>query len=522
MRRIEVYDTTLRDGAQTEGITFSLKDKIRISRRLDELGFNYIEGGYPASNDKDEQFFQQVRDLPWQHSTICAFGMTRRKGAQAASDGGVNSLLASGAKIITIVGKASSYQATEVIRAAREENLAMIADTVSWLRSHDRTVFFDAEHFFDGWKEDRAYTLETLRTATESGAASLNLCDTNGGTMPEEIAAAVRDVVQRFDLPVGIHAHNDCGLAVANTLAAVDAGASIVQGTINGFGERCGNADLIVIIANLLLKKHGKYEALLPDSLADLTELSRYVFELLNLSPSNRQPFVGRSAFAHKGGMHVSGIHRDTKAYEHVDPTRVGNQRRILVSELSGRANIIARTAKYNIADNSELLARILEAVVRKENEGYQYEAAEGSFDLLVRKTADLYRPHFERINYQTNVVANQNGALETVATVKLQIGEVVRHEVAEGDGPVDALNAALLKALCPLFPVLREMSLVDYKVRILNSDAGTAASIRVIIESKDQDEVWGTVGVNENVIEASWIALIDSIEYKLAKSFRH
>ena len=520
MRRIQFYDTTLRDGAQTEGISFSLQDKIRLTGRLDRMGFDFVEGGYPASNDKDEQFFQEMREITLDHSVVCAFGMTRRKGTRPEEDEGLRSLLASRAPVVNLVGKSSAYQVTDVIRTTLEENLDMISETVSWLREKGRRVFFDAEHFFDGWKRDPDYSLRTLKTAVDAGAESLNLCDTNGGSMPEEIRAGVSAVATAFDVPIGIHAHNDCGLAIANSLAAVDVGASIVQGTINGFGERCGNADLIVIVANLLLKKGNAYEALLPDSLSKLTEFSHYVYELLNLSPSNRQPYVGKSAFAHKGGMHVSGIHRDTNAYEHVDPARVGNERRVLVSELSGRSNIVARTAKYNISNNHEMLARILDAVVQKEGEGYQYEAAEGSFDLLVRKTVGLYKPHFERLKFQTTVAANQDGVWETLAAVKLRIGNVIRYEVAEGDGPVDALNVALRKALNPIYPELSEMTLVDYKVRILNSEAATAANIRVIIESKDQDELWGTVGVSENVIEASWIALCDSIEYKLAKAF--
>ena len=338
--------------------------------------------------------------------------------------------------------------------------------------------------------------------------------------MPEEIYDGVKSVVENIQIPgeVGIHTHNDCGLAVANSLAAVEAGAGLVQGTVNGFGERCGNANLITIIANLLLKKSGRYEALRPESLARLTELSRFVDELVNVKPSTRQPFVGRSAFTHKGGMHVSGVRRDSSAYEHIPPEAIGNERHVVVSELSGRSNIAARTAKFELGDDPKQLAEILDAVVKKENAGYHFEAAEASFDLLVLKTLGRYRPHFERINFHTNVASDRNGVLETVATVKLKIGNIIRHEVAEGDGPVDALNAAMRKALHPIFPKLGEMSLTDYKVRVLNSEAATAARVRVVIESKDNDEVWGTVGVDENVIEASWIALCDSIEYKLSK----
>ncbi|MDO4586098.1 MAG: citramalate synthase [Planctomycetia bacterium] len=520
MRRILLYDTTLRDGAQTEGITFSLNDKIAMAQRLNELGFDFIEGGYPASNDKDEQFFQQATTMPFQHSTLCAFGMTRRKGILPKDDSGLKSLLDSQAPIITIVGKSSAFQVTNVIQTSLEENLTMIAETIAWLRQNNRRIFFDAEHFFDGWKNNPEYSLLSLKTAVEAGAENVSLCDTNGGSMPEEIAQGVRDVLALIDVPVGIHTHNDCGLAVANSLAAIDAGASLVQGTINGLGERCGNADLITIAANLALKKKGQYEVLQDGSIEQLTKLSRFTYELVNQTPSHRQPFVGKSAFAHKGGMHVSGINRDTCAYEHINPQQIGNERRILISELSGKSNIIARTSKFNISNDNQLLNKILEVVARKENLGYQYEAAEGSFNLLVQKTAGLYRPYFERLNYQTSVIANAEGVFETIATVKLRVKDVIRYEVAEGDGPVNALDAALRKALYPLFPQLMEMSLIDYKVRVLNSDAATAATTRVIIESKDQDETWGTVGVSENVIEASWIALCDSIEYKLWKNF--
>ena len=523
-RRICIYDTTLRDGAQAEGITFSLQDKILVARRLDRLGFDFVEGGYPASNDKDEHFFTQLADSPLKCSTLCAFGMTRRKASDVATDEGIASLVASGAPIITIVGKSSAFQVKEVLRASLKENLAMIDETIRYLAGKKRRIFFDAEHFFDGSKADADYALKAILTAVNAGAESVTLCDTNGGSMPEEIFAGVQTVIQALaesgkeSVMVGIHTHNDCGLAVANSLSAVEAGASLVQGTINGFGERCGNANLVTIIANLLLKKNGRFAALKPESLERLTELSRFVDELVNVKPSTRQPFVGRSAFTHKGGMHVSGVSRDTSAYEHIAPEKVGNQRRVLVSELSGRSNIVARTAKFHIDGNKKLLDDILAAVVQKESQGYFFEAAEASFDLLVRKAMGDFHPHFERISYHTNVASDEKGVLTTMATVKLKIGELVRLEVAEGDGPVDALNVAMRKALHEVFPKLETMSLVDYKVRVLNSEAATAARVRVVIESKDADEVWGTVGVDENVIEASWIALCDSIEYKLAK----
>lgn len=517
MRRIEIYDTTLRDGSQGEGISFSLQDKLLLSSRLDSLGFDYIEGGYPASNEKDCEYFQRVRDLDLGHATVCAFGMTRRKNAAAEDDKGLASLLDSGAAVITIVGKSSAFQATEVLRTAPEENLAMIADSIRFLVAAGREVIFDAEHFFDGWKYDADYSLAALRAAVQAGARMVVLCDTNGGSMPEEVGRITGDVVSALSVPVGIHCHNDCSLAVANSLAAVDAGASQVQGTINGFGERCGNADLIAVIANLALKKSG-YQVLRSDSVEYLTELSRYVYETVNMNYPNQQPFVGRSAFAHKGGMHVSGVARTTASYEHIDPQLVGNERRVLVSELSGRSNIVAVATKHNIRQDPKLMDKILAKVVSKEHAGYQYEAAQGSFDLLVKECAGTFRPHFQRLNYHVTVETDGDNKTTTEATVKIRIGDDIRHEVAEGDGPVNALDAAMRKALNGRFPSLVNVKLVDYKVRVINSEAATAAGVRVVIESADDEEVWGTVGVSENVIEASWIALVDSYEYKLCK----
>lgn len=517
MRRIEIYDTTLRDGSQAEGISFSLQDKLLLTRRLDSLAFDYVEGGYPASNDKDSEYFKQVCQAPLEHAKVCAFGMTRRKGGTVQDDSGLASLLDSGASVITIVGKSSAFQAIEVLRTSLEENLAMITESVRYLRQAGREVIFDAEHFFDGWKQDRDYSLATIRAAAEAGARLVVLCDTNGGSMPEEIGRITAEAVAAIPVGVGIHCHNDCGLAVANSLAAVDAGASHVQGTMNGFGERCGNADLIAVVANLALKKKG-YQVLRPDAVGHLTELSRYVYEMVNMNYPTRQPFVGKSAFAHKGGMHVSGIARVTASYEHIDPQSVGNERRVLVSELSGRSNIVARTTKYNIQHDPKLMDKILAKVVSKEHAGYQYEAAEGSFDLLVKECAGAFRPHFERLNYHVSVETGRDGKITTEATVKIRVGQEVRHEVAEGDGPVNALDAAMRKALNGSFPNLARMQLVDYKVRVINSEAATAAGVRVVIESADDNDVWGTVGVSENIIEASWIALADSYEYKLCK----
>ena len=516
MSRIQIYDTTLRDGSQAEGISFSLQDKLAITERLDSLGFDFVEGGYPASNEKDAQYFQRVCQLPLAHVRVCAFGMTRRKGVKAEGDEGLRALLDSRAKTITIVGKSSLFQVTEVLRTHGEENQAMIRESIAYLVANGREVIFDAEHFFDGWKADAAYSISALRAAAEAGAKMVVLCDTNGGTMPEVISNAVRNVVESVRVPVGIHCHNDCELAVANSLAAVDAGAVQVQGTINGFGERCGNVDLISVIANLALKKG--HEVLVPGGVEHLTELSRYVYEILNMNFRPHQPFVGKSAFAHKGGMHVSGIARNTAAYEHIVPESVGNERRVLVSELSGRSNLMAMTQRHKIPNDSKLMETILAQVVALEHAGYQFEAADGSFDLLVRKCQGSFRPHFERLSYHVNVETNAQGEIRTEATVKIRIGDEVCHEVAEGDGPVNALDAAMRKALHGRYPALGKLHLVDYKVRVINSEAGTAAGVRVVIESQDESDVWGTVGVSENVIEASWIALVDSFEYKLWK----
>ncbi|MBN2021337.1 MAG: citramalate synthase [Pirellulales bacterium] len=517
MSRIEIYDTTLRDGAQGEGISFSLQDKLLLTERLDSLGFDYVEGGYPGSNEKDFQYFRRVAEMDLRHAKVAAFGMTRRKGIPAEDDPGLTVLLESGAAVVTLVGKTSVFQVEQVLQTTLPENVAMIGQSVERIAGAGREVIFDAEHFFDGWKADPAYALRAVRAAADAGASRIVLCDTNGGTMPEEISEITHAAAAELSVPVGIHCHNDCDLAVANSLAAVRAGATHVHGTINGFGERCGNADLIAVIANLAVK-YGGYNVLGRSGVERLTELSRFVYETVNTSYRANQPFVGKSAFAHKGGMHVSGVARNATSYEHIEPERVGNERRILVSELSGRSSIVELTTKYDIQHDARLMEKILARVVSMENAGYQFEAAEGSFDLLVKKCAGTYRPHFERLAYHVNVETRGESKTRTEATVKIRVGDEIHHEVAEGDGPVNALDAAMRKALNGSFPSLRTMHLVDYKVRVINSEAATAAGVRVVIESQDEHDVWGTVGVSENVIEASWIALVDSIEYKLCK----
>jgi 2-isopropylmalate synthase len=515
MSRIQLYDTTLRDGSQGEGVNFSLQDKLAITRRLDELGFDYIEGGYPLSNPKDEEYFQRVAAMPLRHAKVCAFGMTRRKGVTAAEDIGMQALINSRAPVCTIVGKTWDLHVTEVLRVSLEENLAMIRDSISFVKSQGREAIYDAEHCFDGWKANPDYALQTLKAAAAAGADMIVMCDTNGGTLPEQIADFVRQLREHVSVPVGIHCHNDCDLAIANSLAAVQAGAIQVQGTINGIGERCGNADLISTAANLALKLG--HPVLCEGGIQRLTELSRYVYELANLNFRSGQPFVGQSAFAHKGGMHVHAVNRLARSYEHIAPELVGNERRILVSELSGRSNIISKTSKFSIGEDNELMTRILNAVQDLENEGYHFEAADASFDLLVMKLANLYRPAFKLDHYRVHV-ENQAREPMTEAVLKITTENAVQHVVGEGDGPVNALDSALRKALAPVYPAISEMTLVDYKVRVINSAEGTAARVRVMIESRDKTAVWSTVGVSENIIEASWIALVDAFEYKIHK----
>ena len=520
VRPIEIYDTTLRDGSQGEGVSFSLQDKLNIARRLAEFGVDFIEGGYPLSNEKDVEFFKRIRQENLGSTRVCAFGMTRRRSLPADQDPGMRALVDAGSPCITIVGKTWDYHVTDVLGASLDENLEMVADSLRFCGDHAEMIY-DAEHFFDGHRANPDYAIQTLRAAVDGGAKWLVLCDTNGGSLPEDIAAVTAKVRQTFgdEVTIGIHTHNDGELAVANSLAGVDAGAGHVQGTINGIGERCGNADLISVMANLAIKKRG-YSVAGGQPLRHLTELSRYVYETANLQLRGGQAFVGSSAFAHKGGMHVHAVNKAASTYEHIDPADVGNERRILVSELSGRSNIVAMATKHDIADDRELMDRILAEVVRSENEGYQYENATASFDLLVKRCADTFTPHFETVKYR--VVAGdrdrQRGGVFAEAIIKLRVGETEWFDAAEGHGPVNALDAGLRKALSGAFPGLESMRLVDYKVRVVDSGAGTAARTRVNIESTDGETTWGTIGVSDNVIEASWQALVDAVEYKLHK----
>ncbi len=522
MRSILVYDTTLRDGTQGEGVSLSLQDKLNIAVRLSEMGIDMIEGGYPLSNEKDAQFFEKVRGLNLGQSKIAAFGMTRRRGMKAADDPGMKALVAARSPVITLVGKSWDFHATEILGVSLQENLDMIGESTAFL-AQNAEVVYDAEHFFDGYRANPAYALQAIEAAAKAGAKWIVMCDTNGGALPEfvaEVVAAAKNALKGSDTRLGIHCHNDGDLATANSLAAIDAGCDHVQGTINGIGERCGNADLVCVVANLALKKKG-YQVLGGRSLEHLTELSRYVYETANLQLRSGQPFVGQSAFAHKGGMHVHAVNKAAHTYEHLDPALVGNERRILVSELSGRSNIIALTTKHHLQNDRELLDKILAEVVAHENQGYQYEAAEASFDLLVKRCSKTFTPHFQTIKYQivaghTNVQSLQAYA---EALLKIQVGNEVRFEAAEGHGPVNALDAALRKVLTTFYPCLDSMRLVDYKVRVVNGQEGTAARIRVNIESTDEIDAWRTIGVSENIIEASWLALIDAVEFNLHKS---
>ncbi|MCK4850819.1 MAG: citramalate synthase [Phycisphaerae bacterium] len=512
--RIAIYDTTLRDGAQALGVSLSLKDKLSIAARLDDIGIDYIEGGYPLSNPKDRSFFREVKKLKLRHARIAAFGMTRKPKTRPQSDSSLRALKACPTPVVTIVGKSWDLHVRKVLRTSLEENLNMISDSLNFFRRSRREVIFDAEHFFDGYKHNPEYALETLRLAAQAGADLICLCDTNGGTLPEDIAEVFREARQAVDLPLGIHVHNDSGLAVAGTLAAVAEGAVHVQGTINGLGERCGNADLTAVVPNLLLKMNKK--CLRSGSLRKLTELSRYVAEITLQDMPDYQPFVGAAAFAHKGGMHAHAMQRDTASYEHVKPEDVGNTRRIIISELSGAATILAKSEKLALIEDRKVLHKVLNQVQDLENEGYQFEVAEASFEILLRKALGRWHSFFELDHYRTVILHTPGNQTQTEAIVKLRIDGITEHCVAEGDGPVNALDEALRQGLQPHYPAVNQMRLVDYKVRVINPRAGTAAKVCVVIQSRDDEHQWGTVGVSENIIDASWLALVDAVEYKL------
>jgi 2-isopropylmalate synthase len=517
MEKIKLYDTTLRDGMQAEGISFSLEDKLSIAGCLDELGIDYIEGGYAASNPKEMQFFAEAAKLGLKNSKVVAFGSTRRADTQVEADASLAAILACKAQTATIVGKAWDMQVKAVLGCSLDENLQLCADSVAYLKKRGIEVIFDAEHLFNGYKENREYAMKVLTAAADAGADVLVLCDTNGGSIPDQIYEITKAICEKFPtLPVGIHTHNDCDCATANTLAAVSAGARHVQGTINGLGERCGNANLCTVIPNLAFKMG--FECLAPEKVKTMTEVSRFIFEVCNLNPVMNMPYVGESAFAHKAGLHVDALLKDRRTYEHIDPVLVGNERRFLISELSGKSNILAELEKAKITQDKKLAKKILTRVQELEDQGYQFEAANASFDLLVKKIIGTYKPSFELLKYYVTAEKRTSGEMVNEATVKLKVGDKVQHVVGEGDGPVNALDAALRKALQSIYPAVKDVHLIDYKVRVVNAKAGTAARVRVIIESRDKTSVWGTVGVSENVIEASWQALSDSVDYKLQK----
>jgi len=512
-KTVSIYDTTLRDGTQGTGISFSVLDKIRVAERLDAFGVDYIEGGWPGSNPRDAAFFEEAAKHSWKHARIAAFGMTRRGRISVEEDSQVRMLLAAETPVVTIVGKTWPLHVTEVFGVCLEENIAMISDTVKYLKAHGREVFYDAEHFFDSYREDPAYSLATIKAAKDAGADLVILCDTNGGSLPGFVGEVTRTAVAHLGTSVGIHTHNDSGLGVANALAAVEAGASQVQGTINGYGERVGNCNLVTVIPTLQLK----YNIPVVPDLTQLREVSVFVDELANVPHDIRAPYVGAAAFTHKGGLHVHAVQKLARTYEHIDPTLVGNRQTIVVSDMSGQTNVLmrAKALGFELEKGSAQVSDILSKIKAAENEGYEFEAAEGSFNLLIRKALGLYRPLFELKEYHCNYRnLGANGSSLCEATVKLIVGGVAEYTVAEGDGPVNALDAALRKALRPFYPWIDTLRLTDYKVRIVDGARGTAARTRVLIESTDGNTNWGTVGVSDNIIQASWEALVDSYEF--------
>ncbi len=518
-RRIEIYDTTLRDGSQGEGITLSVEDKVRISRRFDDFGMDFIEGGWPGSNPKDEEFFERMKSVSFKHARLAAFGSTRRAEIAASEDAQLGKLVRAETPVITIFGKSWEEHVRFALRTSLDENLRMIADSVAFLKRHAELVIYDAEHFFDGYKDRPDYALNCLRAALEAGADRLVLCDTNGGTLPHELAEIVRMASTEFpQASMGIHSHNDSECGVANALAAVLEGAMQVQGTVNGYGERCGNCNLVPVVASLRLKLG--YDCLMPESLEHLAGLSQYVDEVANLAPDTRRPYVGKSAFAHKGGVHADAVLKGA-SYEHIDPELVGNTRRLLVSELAGGSSVAGKAAEYglDLHRKSPEARKLLQSLTEREHQGYSYEGAEGSFELLMMRSLGRARTLFELKGFRC-IVERRGDDREpiTEATIKIDVNGEERMTVAEGDGPVHALDGALRKALMEFYPDLAQIKLTDFKVRVVNTREGTAASVRVIIVSSDGAQEWSTVGVSTNVIEASWQALVDSVVYGLLR----
>ena len=518
MKQVIAYDSTLRDGAQAQGVSFTVEDKLKIVQRLDDLGIGYIEAGNPGSNPKDLEFFELVSTLNMKHSKIIAFGSTRKVGILAAEDRNLQSLLSANTTAVAIFGKSWDYQVTDILRTTLQENLNMIADTIGFLKSQGKEVVFDAEHFFDGYKANSEYAMQTLQAAVEAGADVLCLCDTNGGTFPDEVSSITKTVVNSFKVQVGIHCHNDCEMAVANSIAAVQAGAVQVQGTINGIGERCGNANLCAIIPNLQLKLGMR--CIPPENMAALTSAARFVSEIANMIFNDKAPYVGNDAFSHKGGMHIDAVSKNPISYEHINPEKIGNVRHILVSEVAGRSALLSKINAVDASLNKDSAdtKRILEHLKFLEHEGYQFESAESSFELMVQRQLGKLSPFFTLQEYKVSTHAPATDGVNSSASIRIAVGEQEEATVAEGDGPVNALDKAMRKALERFYPAINEVKLIDYKVRVLDSDQATAAKVRVLIESADQHESWTTVGVSTDIIDASWLAMLDAIEYKLMR----
>lgn len=517
MKKLEIYDTTLRDGSQAEDVNFSLEDKLRIAEKLDELGIHYIEGGWPGSNPKDVLFFKSAKKLNLTSARVVAFGSTHKAGVAVERDGNVKSLLGAGTGIVTIFGKSWDFHAKHALGISLNNNLDLIHNTIRYLKERVDKVFFDAEHYYDGFKHNPDYALQCLQAAQDAGADCLVLCDTNGGTLPEEVKKITTQSRKGIKTPVGIHAHNDSECGVANTLAGIHAGARHFQGTINGLGERCGNANLCSLIPNLQIKLN--YNCIAADNLQALRETSRYVNEIANLRHFKRQPYTGDSAFAHKGGIHVSAIAKRPETYEHITPELVGNSRRILISDLAGKSNILRKADEFGIEieKDSPRLKEILASVKELEHEGFEFEAADASFELLMKKALGLHKTFFDLIGFRIIVEKREeNEEPLSEATIMVKVGGHIEHTASTGNGPVNALDNALRKALEKFYPQLKTVKLLDYKVRVLAAGKGTSARVRVLVESGDKDRKWGTVGVSENIIEASWQALVDSIDYKL------
>jgi 2-isopropylmalate synthase len=511
---IEIYDTTLRDGSQREGISLSCDDKLKVARKLDDLGVAYIEGGWPGSNAKDLEFFEKAKSMKWQTAKIAAFGSTCRVGTKPENDENIHSLIKAETPVCTVVGKSWTLHVAEVLRTSKENNLRIIEESLAYLHSKGKQVFFDAEHFFDGYKADPEYALETLRAAQRGGADILVLCETNGGALPWEVETIFRDVRSKIDAKLGIHAHNDSELGVANTLAGVRQGAIHVQGTINGYGERCGNASLCSIIPDIELKL--KQPCLPKGRLKRLFETAHYVAEIANLSPDEHIPFVGKSAFAHKGGIHVSGMRRSTLSYQHIDPALVGNKMRVVVSELSGKSNLMNKIEEYRLPVDEKAIGKVLKEIKDLEAKGFSFETADASVMMMLKRHHPGYQAPFELVDFFCVVEHRQGRGLLSEANVKIRVGGEIMHTAAEGNGPVNALDGALRKALSPRYPQIERFELVDYKVRILDPNSGTGAIVRVLIDTQCDGRRWSTVGASENIIEASWRALTDAIEFGL------